>query len=146
MARPRINHHQLKMSGITDTIMALRSAEASVSKKAINKAVVKASAVVRKAVRMEAPVESGALRRAIGTIYKRFGGRSGPKYAVVGVRVRFQDKKSGKIPNFYAGQVEFGTATNMANSFIRVGTQSVRDEVPAIYAKAIVDELKKLTT
>ena len=146
MARPRINHHQLKMSGITDTIMALRSAEASVSKKAINKAVVKASAVVRKAVRMEAPVESGALRRAIGTIYKRFGGRSGPKYAVVGVRVRFQDKKSGKIPNFYAGQVEFGTATNMANSFIRVGTQSVRDEVPAIYAKAIIDELKKLST
>ena len=145
MARPRINPKRMEITGITETIMALCNAEKSVSKKAINKAVVKASAVVRKAVRELVPTDTGALRRSIGVIYRRFGGRSGPRYAVVGIRTRFQDKKSGKIPNFYGGAVEFGDGTNTPKSFIRRGTKNVENQVPQIYADTIRDELKKLS-
>lgn len=125
-----------KITGVQDTIDVFRRLDAKVCKKAIRFAIVRAAATVRKAVRERVPSVTGALRRAIGTKVKKSKAFTS---AVVGVRTRFQDKKNGKIPNFYASQVEFGDGDNAPKSFIRTGANSVRDEVPKIYA----DEIKK---
>jgi len=132
------------IQGINETIAIFRKVDAKVCKKAIRFAIVRAAATVRKAVRDRVPTVTGALRRAIGTKTKN---RKTSTAAIVGVRTRFQDKKSGKIPNFYASHVEFGDDQNAPKSFIRDGAKSVQDEVPKIYAneirKALMEFIKR---
>ena len=81
----------------------LRSRMKSVGRKArpaMRRALSKTGKPIVQAFRSAAPVKTGATKRSIGITRLKDGSIK------VGVRYNFVDKKTGKIPNKYAGTVD----------------------------------------
>jgi hypothetical protein len=82
----------------------LRRLGATGVKRVVQRSLSKGATVRLRAIRAEVPVKTGALKRSFGR-KAGFDTRRGEAMVTVGVRARWRDKKSKKIPNFYAGKV-----------------------------------------
>jgi len=91
-------------------------------KRVAQRSISKGGTVLLRAIRKETPVKTGALKRSFGR--KSFiKPEAGEASIIVGVRHQWRDKKSKKIPNFYAKRV------NEKNAFVKRALSSVTGEL-----------------
>jgi hypothetical protein len=102
------------------------------TKRVAQRSISKGGTVLLRAIRKETPVKTGALKRSFGR--KAFvRPEVGEASIIIGVRQRWRDKKSKKIPNFYAKKV------NEKNPFVKRGLSTATSEI----IRTVTEEAKK---
>ncbi|RJP21673.1 MAG: hypothetical protein C4529_07030 [Deltaproteobacteria bacterium] len=107
--------------------------------KVVRRAVYAGATVIRDAARAKVPVDTGALKRSI--VAKANTKKGGEISATVGVaRKKFaKGKRAGKSPRRYAHLVEFGSANNPAQPFLRPAMDTKIDAVIEATRKKMVE-------
>jgi HK97 gp10 family phage protein len=134
------------MTGHKEIVAALRELSAKMEKKVLSQALRDATKIYADAIKQEAPVLSGKLRRSVKVrAMKRKRGR-------VGYSARFNQTDGGK---WYANTIEYGSkhagrsrAIIPANPFMRRAFDRIsprlKNELPSIIAKRLEDLANKL--
>ncbi len=119
--------------------------------KALRAGLVRGGAVVRKAMRQRAPVETGTLRRSLG---QKAGRGRARQYVVIGPRRQFFER--GRRPVKYAHLVEGGTRPHRyktrkgqhpgarAKPFMRPAFEASRHQALLILRQAAASALSKM--
>lgn len=145
------------LDAVQHTLAGLKK---SMRNKILRKAIRQASKATTKAAKANAPVDTGLLRKSIGSKIKTYksgvvvaiiGPRTGYRRAVdrSGRRVKLIDvsRKSAPVdaeirnPVNYAHLIELGTVTSAPRPFLRPALQQTQGEVAAIVGEQIVEGL-----
>lgn len=108
------------VTGIKEAKAKFEKFDRAIQKRVVVDAFAAVGKTTKTALRSAVPVLTGALMRSLGIVRKAKKGRVS---VIIGVRNRYQDKKTGKIPNKYAPRVELGDGDSQPQSFVRVVAQ-----------------------
>ena len=107
----------MKLDGDKSLIKAIRTLEFKAQKTVLRKATAASAAPIRKAMKKNAPVETGTLKKSIRTKTKTY--KNGTVVAITGARDNTQTVNGKpRNPGKYAHLVEFGTAPHTIRSVV----------------------------
>ena len=132
----------ITLKGWDDLQKAFSEMEPKYARAALRKGIREGTKIVQRAAVAKVPVDTGALRRAI-----KVRGGSGQKRGDIRMVVLCGGKTLFAGKNYYGGMVEYGTARQQAQPFIRLAfdeqVQQVGDMIVDTAWKAIVERWGK---
>ena len=144
----------VKIDGLKELDAALRNIPAQLERKYLRQAVGAMGKVVRDAVREQAPIRTGLLRREIVHVRSKRGAKKGQETFYVMVRQKTKkyannsvNRRRGRVGKSYKAEgdayywryLEFGTATIRPQPFLRRGFESSKTKA----VQALQDRLRK---
>lgn len=135
----------MQLSGFKELASALRELPQKVARNALRSAVNAGATQIRKQARLNAPVDSGLLKKNI--YQKQSRSASGPEKqtVVVGVRsgrVRNKDGSKKELP-YYWRFMEFGTSKMPAAPFLRPAFDTQKDAAIQAIADKLDERIQK---
>jgi len=139
---------KLELTGDEKLMAKLETLERSTQKAAVRPAADYAWTPVNKAAKRKAPVDTGALKRSIGKKAKTYS-TTGVVWVGVGARVgedyvRTDDKGNKRKPWKYLHLVEWGTADQQPQPFLRPAFDENKDEAERRLISKTWDYIEKL--
>ena len=127
----------LPIRGMPQAIRQFRELSQKVQRDVLRKAIRSAARIVVKDARNRVPVDTGALRKAVGSSVK-IGGNG--LFAVASVGVRRRQKGA---PARRAHLIEFGSQHNAAHPFLRPALVSQKDQVAKQFSEQVQVQIGK---
>ena len=137
---------QIDVTGLKKVEKRLSKLPQKAARKVVKAALRKGAKIVVAKAKQNAPIDEGALRKAIKVrgIKTSEAKKFKPK-GQAGVAVGVSDQWFTG-PQFYAAFIEFGTSKMPARPFIRSAFDSVKDTVSDVISKALVEGIEKEAT
>ena len=135
----------VQLTGFTELAAALRELPQRVAKNALRSAVNAGATEIRKQVRLNAPVDTGLLKKNI--FQKQIREASGPtkQTFAVGVRqgnARNKDGSKKELP-YYWRFIEFGTSKLPAKPFVRPAFEAKKEDAVEAIKNKLDERIQK---